>query len=123
MATETTSFPAAFAQPAAHTLGVPRIGLRRELKRALEATWRGESSEATLAETARRLRLEGWQRQREAGIDLVACNDFSLYDHVLDAACLVGCVPPRFDFAEARISTATMFAMARGGHAGAGRSR
>ena len=115
MSTGTT---AASAAPATHTLGVPRIGLRRELKRALESCWRGESTEAALAETARRLRLEGWQRQREAGVDLIACNDFSLYDHVLDTACLVGCVPARFDFAEARISTATMFAMARGGPRG-----
>jgi 5-methyltetrahydropteroyltriglutamate--homocysteine methyltransferase len=115
MSTGTT---AASAAPGTHTLGVPRIGLRRELKRALESCWRGESTEAALAETARRLRVEGWQRQREAGVDLIACNDFSLYDHVLDTACLVGCVPARFDFAEARISTATMFAMARGGPRG-----
>ncbi len=104
--------------PLTHTLGVPRIGPRRELKRALERHWRGELGEAALAETARGLRRKGWEAQRQAGVDLVASNDFSLYDHVLDTLCLVGAVPARFDFAEARISTATMFAMARGGARG-----
>jgi 5-methyltetrahydropteroyltriglutamate--homocysteine methyltransferase len=118
MSSGSTAAGSAATAPVTHTLGVPRIGPRRELKRALESAWRGESTEGDLAATGQRLRLEGWRRQREAGIDLVACNDFSLYDHVLDTACLVGCVPARFDFAEARISTATMFAMARGGPRG-----
>ena len=75
--------PAASAPPT-HTLGVPRIGTRRELKRALESAWRGDSTMSELQEVARALRADGWRRQREAGVDLVACNDFSLYDHVLD---------------------------------------
>ena len=87
------------------------------MKRALEGYWRGEIDGAALKEAAQGVRLAGWRRQQEAGIDLVACNDFSLYDHVLDTACLVGAVPPRFDFHEARISTDTMFAMARGARA------
>src|SRR6185436_6915316 len=85
------------APPLSHTLGCPRIGPRRELKRALEAHWRGEMTGAALEEVARGLRLAAWRRQQDAGIDLLPCNDFSLYDHVLDALCLVGCVPPRFD--------------------------
>jgi 5-methyltetrahydropteroyltriglutamate--homocysteine methyltransferase len=87
------------------------------MKRALEGYWRGELDGAALKEAAREVCLQGWRRQQEAGIDLAACNDFSLYDHVLDAACLVGAVPPRFDIHEARISTDTLFAMARGARA------
>src|SRR5216117_881547 len=109
------------APPFTHTLGVPRIGPRRELKRALEAHWRGELDGAALAEAGRAIRLDGWRRQREAGIDLPASNDFSLYDHVLDTICLVGCVPRRFDGDEALVSTATMFAMARGTGGAGGR--
>ncbi len=105
---------AAAPPPLSHTLGCPRIGPRRELKRALEAHWRGEMTGPELERAARDLRRLTWRRQQEAGIDVVPCNDFSLYDHVLDTICLVGCVPRRFDRDEAWISTDTMFAMARG---------
>jgi 5-methyltetrahydropteroyltriglutamate--homocysteine methyltransferase len=104
--------------PFTHTLGVPRIGRRRELKRALEQHWRGEIDAAALEQVARAIRLDGWRSQQAAGIDLPASNDFSLYDQVLDQLCLVGAIPRRFDRQEATISTATLFAMARGGGAG-----
>ena len=66
--------------------GFPRIGLKRELKRSLESHWRGETSEEALLDTARKLRRRHWQLAVDAGVDVVPCNDFSLYDHVLDAA-------------------------------------
>jgi 5-methyltetrahydropteroyltriglutamate--homocysteine methyltransferase len=77
-------------------LGYPRIGRRRELKRATEAYWAGTLSAAELLAAGARLRGEHWQAQRDAGIDQVPCNDFSLYDAMLDAVVLVGAVPPRF---------------------------
>ncbi len=95
-------------------LGYPRIGKQRELKRALERYWAGESDETALLETARAVRRAAWQVQRDAGIDLIPCNDFSLYDHVLDAICLVGLVPERFGPPEPEITLSTYFAMARG---------
>ena len=104
-----------------HTLGFPRIGPRRQLKRALEAYWRGEDDEADLLAAARDIRLGNWQRQKAAGIDLPASNDFSLYDHVLDTSCLVGALPRRFRDAgeqEALLSTRTLFALARGDRRG-----
>ncbi|MGP1665171.1 MAG: hypothetical protein ACTS5I_04525, partial [Rhodanobacter sp.] len=36
--------------------GFPRIGLKRELKRALESHWRGDSSAEHLQDTAKALR-------------------------------------------------------------------
>ena len=103
-----------------HTLGFPRIGPRRQLKRALEAYWRGESDEAELLASARDIRLANWRLQRQAGIDLPASNDFSLYDQVLDTACLVGALPRRFRTGddEALLSTGTLFALARGDRRG-----
>lgn len=50
--------------------------------------WRGESSAENLQATAAGLRLKHWQLQRAAGAIGVPVNDFSLYDHVLDAAFL-----------------------------------
>jgi 5-methyltetrahydropteroyltriglutamate--homocysteine methyltransferase len=75
------------------SLGFPRIGARRELKRALESYWKGQSTEQALDDIARTLRQRHWRLQAEAGADSVPCNDFSLYDHVLDTAVLFDAIP------------------------------
>ncbi len=101
----------------AANLGYPRIGGARELKRLTEAYWAGRLSAAELRAGAAGLRAEAWRTQRDAGLDHIPSNDFSFYDHVLDAAMLVGAVPPRFHAAaegEADPELATCFAMARG---------
>jgi 5-methyltetrahydropteroyltriglutamate--homocysteine methyltransferase len=77
-------------------LGLPRVGPDRELKLALEAYWAGRAGEDELRETARALRRAGWERARDAGIDVIPSGDFSLYDHVLDTAWAVGAIPERF---------------------------
>ncbi|MVS97717.1 5-methyltetrahydropteroyltriglutamate--homocysteine S-methyltransferase [Devosia marina] len=93
-------------------LGFSRIGLNRELKKALESYWKGESDTAALHATAAGLRARHWSLQREAGIAVIPSNDFSLYDHVLDTSVLVGAIPPRF--AGIADPDARYFAMARG---------
>ncbi len=96
------------------SLGFPRVGVARELKKSIEAYWKGKASEAELQETARTLRLRHWQLQKETGIDHIPSNDFSLYDHVLDTCALVGAVPPRYNWQGGQIDSKTYFAMARG---------
>ena len=96
-------------------LGYPRIGEKRELKRALEAFWRGQLTKDALVEQAKKLRAHNWQKQKQAGIDLIPSNDFSLYDHVLDMCALLGAVPPRFKWAADSVDLDTYFNMARGG--------
>jgi 5-methyltetrahydropteroyltriglutamate--homocysteine methyltransferase len=93
-------------------LGFPRIGAHRELKKALEAYWKGDSDAAALHAAARELRARHWQLQQAAGIDIIPSNDFSLYDHMLDTIAALGAIPPRF----AGISDPDQlyFAMARG---------
>lgn len=49
-----------------HTLGFPRIGLKRELKKALEGYWAGQISQDELRDTGRELRRRHWQLQKEA---------------------------------------------------------
>ncbi len=100
----------------ASNLGFPRIGVRRELKRAIEGFWRGNVEPDELQATARSLRRRHWQLQREAGIEHIPSNDFSLYDHVLDTAVMVGAIPGRFHAGGKAIDLATYFAMAHGGH-------
>jgi 5-methyltetrahydropteroyltriglutamate--homocysteine methyltransferase len=92
-------------------LGYPRIGARRELKKATEAFWSGQATAADLEETAAELRLQTWQTLRDAGLTAIPSNTFSLYDHVLDTAVMVNAVPARF--AELTGLDA-YFAMARG---------
>src|SRR5580698_9818940 len=80
----------------ATVLGYPRIGARRELKKATEAFWAGRETAAGLAETAATLRRQTWETLRDAGLSGIPSNTFSLYDHVLDAAVLVNAIPGRF---------------------------
>lgn len=59
-----------------HTLGFPRIGADRELKKALEGYWGGSVSRESLLETGKALRARHWKQQSEAGIDLLPVGDF-----------------------------------------------
>src|SRR5271165_2917799 len=59
----------------AHNLGFPRIGHKRELKRALEHFWSGQADATALAETAWLLRKLHWELQRDAGLDLIHGGD------------------------------------------------
>src|SRR5947207_1956586 len=70
--------------PLSNIAGFPRIGPNRELKFATEGYWRGDVSLDELQATATRIRTDNWRFMREAGVDLIPSNDFSLYDHVLD---------------------------------------
>lgn len=101
-----------------HSLGFPRIGRDRELKKALEAHWKGELDEAGLRDVGRTLRAEHWRLQAEAGIELLPVGDFAWYDQVLTHSLMVGAVPERFRPADGRATLATLFAMARGVGAG-----
>ncbi|WBU53354.1 5-methyltetrahydropteroyltriglutamate--homocysteine S-methyltransferase [Paracoccus sp. SCSIO 75233] len=93
-------------------LGFPRIGARRELKKAVEAYWKGETDAAALVAEGKRLRAAHWQAQADAGIGVIPSNDFSFYDQVLDMAALLGAVPARFR--DAGDGLDLYFAMARG---------
>ncbi|MET8986207.1 5-methyltetrahydropteroyltriglutamate--homocysteine S-methyltransferase [Nonomuraea wenchangensis] len=95
--------------PTSTVLGYPRIGPRRELKRALESYWDGRSTRAELERTGAELRARTWHRLAGLGLEGLPSNTFSLYDHVLDTAVLLGAVPERY-----REAADPYFAMARG---------
>ena len=100
------------------TLGAPRIGRHRELKFALESYWSGKSSAADLLDTAKQLRAANWIEQRDRGVTKIPSNDFSLYDHVLDTAVMVGAIPKAYGWTGGEIPLDTYFAMARGSEGG-----
>ncbi|MFY3383152.1 5-methyltetrahydropteroyltriglutamate--homocysteine S-methyltransferase [Paracidovorax sp. MALMAid1276] len=76
-----------------HNLGFPRIGARRELKFALEAYWKGESSREALQALGAQLRQKHWADQH--GLDRVPVGDFAFYDQVLDMSFTLGNLPER----------------------------
>lgn len=72
------------------------MGANRELKKATEAYWADKLSQEDLLKEGKRLRLEHWKIQKDAGVDIIPSNDFAFYDHVLDHIQLFGVVPERY---------------------------
>ena len=97
----------------AHILGFPRIGVRRELKTAVEAHWKGTLAQPELEQTARELRARHWALQQQAGLDYVTVGDFAHYDHLHNLTALVSAAPKRFGLS-GPVDLAGYFAMARG---------
>src|SRR5699024_2991661 len=97
-----------------HTLGFPRIGVQRELKKAQEAYWAGEISQAELLQVGKELRQRHWQQQAEQGIELIPVGDFAWYDHVLTTSLMVGNITARHQTANNTVDLDTLFRMARG---------
>ncbi|PJJ79593.1 5-methyltetrahydropteroyltriglutamate--homocysteine S-methyltransferase [Mucilaginibacter auburnensis] len=99
-------------------LGYPRIGSQRQLKKACEQFWAGKLELRDLKEVARKIKEDNWQTQLDAGIDLIPCNDFSFYDHVLDTSLMLGVIPQRYQPVLSQVKTNNevdlYFAMARG---------
>ncbi|MET0125909.1 MAG: 5-methyltetrahydropteroyltriglutamate--homocysteine S-methyltransferase [Pseudomonas caspiana] len=101
----------------AHNLGFPRIGADRELKKALEAYWKGSLDQDGLRRVGQDLRATHWQLQKDAGIDLLPVGDFAWYDQVLGHSLAFGVVPERFagtKDSRGLPTLDTLFAMARG---------
>jgi 5-methyltetrahydropteroyltriglutamate--homocysteine methyltransferase len=96
-------------------LGYPRIGNKRELKKASEAYWSGKITAEELQKTGKKIRLKNWEIQKNAGIDLIPSNDFSFYDQMLDTTVLLGTVPARYtELAKSKSELDLYFVMARG---------
>ncbi|WP_185876749.1 5-methyltetrahydropteroyltriglutamate--homocysteine S-methyltransferase [Blattabacterium cuenoti] len=79
-----------------HNLGYPRIGVKRELKKACELYWTNKIDSHTLFEVGKKIREENWKTQELANLDLIPCNDFSFYDQVLDMSFLLGVIPESY---------------------------
>ncbi|MGN6760906.1 MAG: 5-methyltetrahydropteroyltriglutamate--homocysteine S-methyltransferase [Leifsonia sp.] len=106
--------------PAGTIIGYPRIGRRRELKKAVEAFWAGSIGADELEATAAQLRATTRERLASLGLgrtDASIPESFSFYDQVLDAAVTVGAVPSRFAAlaaADGSVDLAGYFTIARG---------
>jgi len=97
-----------------HTLGFPRIGIKRELKKAQESYWTGKIEKTELLSVGRSLRQKHWEQQKKFGIDLLPVGDFAWYDHVLSTTMLLGNIPLRHQNIDESINIDTLFRIARG---------
>lgn len=95
-------------------LGYPRIGADRQWKKALEAFWSGKLEETEFHHRLQEIRLDHLRKQREKGIDHIAVNDFSYYDHMLDTATMFGIVPKRFPYEGGVVPLSVYYGIARG---------
>ena len=108
------------AFPTGTILGYPRIGRRRELKKAVEAFWAGSITADELETRAGELRAATRERLASLGLgrtDSSIPESFSYYDQVLDAAVTLGAVPSRFASlvdANGRVDLAGYFTVTRG---------
>ncbi|NUU30103.1 5-methyltetrahydropteroyltriglutamate--homocysteine S-methyltransferase [Arthrobacter sp. C9C5] len=117
MTDKNTAVPTPF--PAASILGYPRIGRRRELKKAVEAYWAGKIDAAALDAAAKEIQLGTAKRLQGLGLAEAAAvpGTFSYYDQVLDAAAHLGAVPARFGNllnADGQLDIDGYFTLARG---------
>ncbi len=94
------------------TLGFPRIGADRELKKAVEGYWKGKLTITELKQVAADIKAANWEAQKN--ISYIPSNDFSFYDHILDSIVLFGAVPERFKDVKFKDPLDLTFAMARG---------
>ncbi|AAM67602.1 5-methyltetrahydropteroyltriglutamate--homocysteine S-methyltransferase [Buchnera aphidicola] len=98
-----------------HTLGFPRIGLNRELKKAQEDYWSGNLLYEDFLCVGSQLRRENWKKQKDAGIDYIPVGDFAWYDHVLSTSMMLGNIPERhLNVNDNKIDLDCLFRIARG---------
>ncbi|KAL0488547.1 5-methyltetrahydropteroyltriglutamate--homocysteine methyltransferase [Acrasis kona] len=97
----------------ASSLGFPRIGSTRQVKKSVESFWSGALTEKELLEQTSQVRTGNWKTQAEQGLDIVPVGDFTLYDHVLDHSFMFNVIPKRYEGFDLT-AVEQYFAMGRG---------
>ncbi len=93
-------------------LGFPRLGRKREWKKAIESYWNKKITKEELDNQLQNLHRENLLLQKHYGLDSVPVGDFSLYDHILDTSLLFNIIPERFQGRE--VNDDLLFDIARG---------
>lgn len=93
-------------------LGFPRLGHKREWKKAIESYWNNKITKAELDDTLQQLHRSNLVLQQNYNLDSVPVGDFSLYDHILDTSLLFNIIPTRFQ--DRDVDDDLLFDIARG---------
>jgi len=72
-----------------YAYGFPRIGFNREYKQAIESYWQGKTSEEEMKGALDELQ-KSMLLTYEKYVDFFPVGEMTLYDNVLDTACMVG---------------------------------
>lgn len=93
-------------------LGFPRLGRKREWKKAIEGYWANKYDLETLHQQLTDLHKENLLLQKNYNLSSIPVGDFSLYDHILDTSLLFNIIPERFQGRE--VNDDLLFDIARG---------
>nr|WP_245355982.1 5-methyltetrahydropteroyltriglutamate--homocysteine S-methyltransferase [Staphylococcus sp. GDK8D68P] len=93
-------------------LGFPRLGRKREWKKAIEGYWANKYDLETLHQQLTDLHKENLLLQKNYNLSSIPVGDFSLYDHILDTSLLFNIIPKRFQGRD--IDDDLLFDIARG---------
>lgn len=93
-------------------LGFPRLGHKREWKKAIESYRNNKITKAELDDTLQQLHRSNLVLQQNYNLDSVPVGDFSLYDHILDTSLLFNIIPTRFQ--DRDVDDDLLFDIARG---------
>lgn len=93
-------------------LGFPRLGRKREWKKAIEGYWSKKVDLDTLHQQLTDLHKENLLLQKNYNLSSIPVGDFSLYDHILDTSLLFNIIPERFQGRD--VNDDLLFDIARG---------
>ncbi|PTJ56806.1 5-methyltetrahydropteroyltriglutamate--homocysteine S-methyltransferase [Staphylococcus saprophyticus] len=93
-------------------LGFPRLGRKREWKKAIEGYWANKYDLEILHQQLTDLHKENLLLQKNYNLSSIPVGDFSLYDHILDTSLLFNIIPERFQGRD--IDDDLLFDIARG---------
>ena len=78
-------------------IGYPRFGKNRELKKIVEAYFKGLKNEEELMAETDNLKIEQWKFLKSKNIDFIPSNDFSYYDNMLDMMFIFNVIPEKYN--------------------------
>ncbi len=93
-------------------LGFPRLGRKREWKKAIEGYWSNKYDLEKLHQQLTDLHKENLLLQKNYNLSSIPVGDFSLYDHILDTSLLFNIIPERFQGKD--VDDDLLFDIARG---------
>ena len=99
------------------SLGMPRFGKNADLPKFIRENILKHNTDPDYNELeaiGQKVRNDNWKLQVNEGIDIIPCNDFSFYDHVLDNSVLLGNIPRRYYWEGGVMPFSIYFAMVFG---------
>ena len=95
-------------------IGFCRSKNNTELSNKVNEFLTGKIEEEELISYCNNVKIDNWKTQKKSGIDIIPCNDFSMYDLMLDATCLLGNIQRRYYWEGGKIPMSIYLSMIYG---------